>query len=256
MDFIQAIMKASKATLLDQGRMIPTLFLQGKGPSGEPYQEMIVMASFPGDDFTTTTEKGRYLFEVGKDFRRRSPQVSLHHLALVTEAWTAFIPREQLHLRDWKFVSQAPNRKEHLIVIEITLPADPTVFTALNPKKRYRHKQRPKLPSPPQRLHACEMIRPGGTLDLLPDRDPLPVKSDLLFFFLSGCIWQILSPKERLAMLASVDQQMREKEAEEQQQAREEEARRLEQLKQRKDVLHQQEWMGQSPSAQEDVHDR
>ncbi len=195
MEFIQAIIKGAKAALLDHGSMVPSLFIQGKDSSGKEYKEMILMATFPGGDFTPTVKKGRYLFEAGKDFRQRCPLVRIQHLALVAEAWTATVSKEALHLRDWKFVSQAPNRQEHLIIVEAVLSVDPTVFVTSNPKKRYRREQRSMPAFPPQRLYACEMIRSGGTLDLLPDKEPLPVESDLLPFFLSGCAWVTLSPK-------------------------------------------------------------
>ncbi len=58
-----------------------------------------------------------------------------------------------------------------------------------------------------------------------------------------------------MTIVAQIDQHMREEEAAEQQRARDAETARLEQAKQQKDALQQQEWMGQALPTQEGMHD-
>lgn len=170
---IDTIFQQAKEDMMRDGEHRPVLWVELAEGGINP----VVFADFP---FETTVQKQKALFDVARKLGCEHRHDELRQVVMVMEAWTAeYKPGEQ---RKYRFPSEDPNRKEHLVATVLDIPA---------PKKIE------------QSMYAAEIIRSGGGIDLLPHgKFEGKVTSQLLTAFLAGFYSAKLSDEEFGAILA------------------------------------------------------
>lgn len=164
---IQQLIGMAKEQMLKNGEHAPILYAENE----DGKVTMIYFADLP----ETTLEKQLALFQLGREHGIDSPGNPLRHLYFISEAWFSSVPIGEKF--KYNAPSEDPNRKEALTI--------QTLDTSTGKME----------------LHRAEIVRTGGTVELLSTECMGECQNRLLPSFLAGSVSAKMSDRE-LAELA------------------------------------------------------